>query len=79
VPDFFRTMWSHFHLEPSNTSIAQRIVDGASVAFGAFRHVANTTNRRFATPARVHLTSKDGAIAALLYEDTYAVAKAFGV
>lgn len=81
VSDFFRTMWSHFHLEQSNISLAQLIVDGDdAVAFGTFSHVASTTNRRFTTPACVHLIIKDGAITALhLYEDTYAIAKAFGL
>ena len=81
VPDFFKTMWSYFHTEQSELQIEQILVEGEdAVALGTFSHVANTTGVRFTTPVALHLQVKNGRVVRLyLYEDTYAVAKAFGV
>ena len=81
VPDYFRTMWSHFHLEKSNVKLDQLLIEGEdAVAFGTFSHVTNTTERPFSTPFALHVKIKDGAITTLqLYEDTYVVGRVFGV
>ena len=81
VPAYFHTLWSHFALEHSRAQIDKLLLDGEdAVALGRFSHVARTTGQAFSTPFAMHLTVKDGGITALhLYEDTYAVGKAFCV
>jgi ketosteroid isomerase-like protein len=81
VPEFLKTMWSHFRTDQSTASIDRIVVEGEeAVALGTFSHVANTTGRRFTTPVAMHLTVRDGRIVRVhLYEDTYAVARAFRV
>ena len=81
VPEFLKTMWSHFRTDQSTASIDRIVVEGEeAVALGTFSHVANTTGRRFTTPVAMHLTVRDGRIVRVhLYEDTYAVARAFSV
>jgi ketosteroid isomerase-like protein len=81
VPAHFRTMWSQFDTERSAAEIARVIVEGDdAVALGTFSHAANTTGRGWTTPVAIHFTVKDGRITRVhLYEDTYAVAQAFGI
>ncbi len=81
VPEYFKTMWSHFRTEKSQVQLDHLIVEGEeAVALGTFTHVANTTERQFSTPFALHFTVKDGRIFRVhLYEDTYAVGKAFGI
>jgi ketosteroid isomerase-like protein len=81
VPDYFRTLWSHLHLEMSQAKLDQLIIEGDdAIALGTFSHVAKTTERPFSTPFALHLKIQDGSITLLqLYEDTYVVGKAFGV
>jgi ketosteroid isomerase-like protein len=81
MPDYFRTKWSHFHLEKSQVKLDQLLIEsGDALALGTFSHVTNTTERPSNTPFALHLKIKDGAITALqLYEDAYVVGKAFGV
>ncbi len=51
-----------------------------AVALGTLSHVANTTGRRSTTPVAMHITVRQGRIIRVhLYEDTHAVAQAFGV
>jgi ketosteroid isomerase-like protein len=81
VRDFFETMWAHFDTDHSKLGLEQLLIDGEdAVALGSFSHVARTTGERFTTPVALHMRVKDGKVTRLyLYEDTYAVAKAFGV
>lgn len=81
VAGYFRTLWSHLHTEQSRVQIDQVLVEGDdAVALGTFSHVANTTGLRFTTPVAMHLSVRNGLVTRLhLYEDTYAVAKGFGV
>jgi hypothetical protein len=81
VADFFQTMWGHFHVDQSELQIEQLVVEGEdAVALGTFSHVAKSTGLRFTTPVALHLKVSGGLVTRLyLYEDTYAVAKAFGV
>ncbi len=74
-------MWSHFHVDQSELAIDQLIVEGEdAVALGTFSHVAKNTGSRFTTPVALHLRVSSGLVTRLyLYEDTYAVARAFGV
>jgi ketosteroid isomerase-like protein len=66
VPDYFHTMWSHFHLEKSQVKLDQLLMEGEdAVAFGTFSHVTKTTEQPFTTPFALHLKIKDGAITAL--------------
>jgi hypothetical protein len=57
------------------------VVEGEeAVALGTLSHVANTTGRRSTTPVAMHITVRQGRIIRVhLYEDTHAVAQAFGV
>jgi ketosteroid isomerase-like protein len=81
VRAFFETMWAHFQTDQSQLGLDQILINGEdAVALGNFSHVANTTGERFTTPVALHIRVKDGKVTRLyLYEDTYAVAKAFGV
>jgi ketosteroid isomerase-like protein len=81
VPEYLTTMWSHFHTDQSTASIDRIVVEGEeAVALGTFSRVANTTGRRFTTPVAMHITVRQGRIIRVhLYEDTDAVAQAFGV
>jgi ketosteroid isomerase-like protein len=81
VKDYFETMWAQFRTAESQLGIDQILIDGEdAVALGSFSHVAITTGERFTTPVALHMRVKDGKVTRLyLYEDTYAVAKAFHV
>ena len=81
VPEYLTTKWSHFHTDQSTAWIDRIVVEGEeAVALGTFSHVANTTGRRFTTPVAMHITVRQGCIIRVhLYEDTYAVARAFRV
>ena len=72
-------MWSHLHTEQSKVSLDQLMIEGEDAsALGNLGHATDTTP--FTTPFALQLRVKDGAITNLqLYEDTYAVANAFGV
>jgi hypothetical protein len=81
VAEYFSTLWAHLHTEQSRVQIDQVVVEGEdAVALGTFSHVAKTTGLRFTTPVAMRLSVRNGLVTRLhLYEDTYAVAKAFGV
>jgi ketosteroid isomerase-like protein len=81
VQEFFQTMWAHFDTDQSELGLEQILMDGEdAVALGTFSHVANSTGERFTTPVALHMRVVDGQVTRLyLYEDTYAVAKAFGI
>ena len=74
-------MWGHFRTDESRLGVEQLLVDGEdAVALGTFSHVAASTGRRLTTPVALHIRVKNGQVTRLyLYEDTYAVAEAFGV
>jgi ketosteroid isomerase-like protein len=77
VREYFQTLWAHLHTEQSKVSLDQLMIEGEDAsALGNLGHVTNITEQHYALQLRV----KDGAITNLqLYEDTYAVANAFGV
>lgn len=80
VPEYFRTMWAHFFTERTQIVAGPLLVDGEdAVQLGTFHHVARPEGRAFHTAFALHLTVRGGRIVGLhLYEDTYAVARAFG-
>jgi hypothetical protein len=79
VADYFRTMWPHFAPGKSTASVEKLIVSGGdAVMLGTFTHTVASTGRSFTTPVAMHLAVADGKIVRLyLYEDTWAVSKAF--
>lgn len=81
VADYFKTMWSFFEIEKSVVRVDQLLIEGMDgVALGVFNHVAKTTGTAFTTAFAMHIRVVGGRIVQLrLYEDTYAVAAAFGV
>jgi ketosteroid isomerase-like protein len=79
VAAFFRTMWPHFEPGKSTASVEKLIIaDNDAIMLGTFTHTAASTGRSFTTPVAMHLAVTDGKIVRLyLYEDTWAVSKAF--
>jgi hypothetical protein len=79
VADYFRTMWPHFEPDKSTASVEKLIVSGNdAVMLGTFTHTAASTGRSFTTPVAMHLAVEGDKIVKLyLYEDTWAVSKAF--
>jgi ketosteroid isomerase-like protein len=79
VASYFRTMWPHFVPGKSTASIEKLIVSGNdAVMLGTFTHTATSTGRSFTTPVAMHLAVDGDKILKLyLYEDTWAVSKAF--
>ncbi len=79
VADYFRTMWPHFESDKSTASVEKLIVSGNdAVMLGTFSHTAASTGRSFTTPVAMHLAVEGDKIVKLyLYEDTWAVSKAF--
>jgi hypothetical protein len=79
VAGYFRTMWPHFEPGKSTASVEKLIVSGDdAVMLGTFSHTAAGTGRSFTTPVAMHLTVEGEKIVKLyLYEDTWAVSKAF--
>jgi hypothetical protein len=79
VANYFRTMWPHFEPGKSTASVEKLIVSGNdAVMLGTFSHTAAGTGRSFTTPVAMHLAVAGGKIVRLyLYEDTWAVSKAF--
>ncbi|MFK4222042.1 nuclear transport factor 2 family protein [Streptomyces sp. NPDC019890] len=80
VPEYFKTMWSAFVPGTAETTIHNILVDGSdAVVLGRFGNTMEATGRRFSAPVAVHLTVENGRIVRLhLYEDTYAIAYAYG-
>ncbi|WP_210521155.1 nuclear transport factor 2 family protein [Hymenobacter terricola] len=81
VPEYFKTLWAHIYPEQTKVSLDNLIVEGEeAVALGSFSQVSNTTELAYTTPFAMHLTVQEGRIVRLhLYEDTYAVGRAYGV
>jgi ketosteroid isomerase-like protein len=79
VAEYFRTMWSHFVPGKSTANVEKLIISGNdAIMFGTFTHTAASTGRSWNTPVAMHLEVADGKIVKLyLYEDTWAVSKAF--
>ncbi len=79
VADYFRTMWPHFEPGKSTASVEKLVVSGNdAVMLGAFSHTAASTGRSWNTPVAMHLAVEGNKIVKLyLYEDTWAVSKAF--
>ncbi|MBD0256581.1 MAG: nuclear transport factor 2 family protein [Cytophagales bacterium] len=79
VADYFRTMWPHFEPGKSTASVEKLIVSGNdAIMLGTFSHTAASTGRSWNTPVAMHLAVDGGKIVKLyLYEDTWAVSKAF--
>ncbi len=79
VADYFRTMWPHFEPGKSTAQVGKLVVSGGdAIMLGTFSHTAAGTGRSFTTPVAMHLAVAGGQIVRLyLYEDTWAVSKAF--
>jgi ketosteroid isomerase-like protein len=79
VASYFRTMWPHFEPGKSTASVEKLVISGNdAVMLGTFTHTAVSTGRSWTTPVAMHLAVADGKIVRLyLYEDTWAVSKAF--
>lgn len=79
VPEYFRTLWTGLAAGQSVVTFDRILVDGEdAVLLAHFSHVAAPTGKRFETDVAMRLTVTDEKIVRLhLYEDTFAVAKAF--
>lgn len=79
MADYFRTMWPHFEPGESTAQVEKLIVSGNdAVVLGTFSHTAVSTGRAWNTPVAMHLVVDGGKITKLyLYEDTWAVSRAF--
>jgi uncharacterized protein len=79
IVDYLQTLWSNLVPGESSATIDKIITSNADAAvFGTFTHTAATTGRVFRTPIAFHLTTNAMKIIALqLYEDTWAVSKAY--
>ncbi len=79
VPAYFRTLWSALEPGQSIVDFDGILVDGEdAVLLAHFSHVAAPTGKRFDTDAVMRLTVSDDTIVRLhLYEDTWAVSRAY--
>jgi uncharacterized protein len=79
VAVYFRTMWPHFIVGKSESTLEKIIVqDNDAVVFAKFTHFVKSTGRGFETEAALHFTILEGKIVRMhLYEDTLAVSQAF--
>jgi ketosteroid isomerase-like protein len=79
VPEFLRTMWSHFVPGRSRVTVDHILVDGdEAVVFSDFEHTVASTGRVFETPTAMRIGVVDGRIVKMhLFEDTSAVSAAF--
>ncbi len=79
MPAYFRTLWGELEPGESTVDLDGVLVDGEdAVLLAHFSHVAAPTGKRFDTDAVMRLTVSDDTIVRLhLYEDTWAVSRAF--
>jgi ketosteroid isomerase-like protein len=79
VPEFLRTLWSHFVPGCSRVTLDRILVEGdEAVVFSEFEHTVSTTGRVFETPTALRFRVVDGRIVKMqLFEDTFAVSAAF--
>lgn len=79
VPEYFRTLWTGLEAGKSIVEFDRMLVDGEdAVLLAHFSHMAAPTQKRFDTDVAIRLTVTDGKIVRLhLYEDTFAVARAY--
>jgi len=80
VADHFRLIAEHHVAEESTATLTAVLVDGAdAVVLGEFHNTAKPTGRRYTAAFALHLTVQDGLITRHhVYEDSFAVARAFG-
>jgi ketosteroid isomerase-like protein len=80
VADHFRLIGEHHVPGESSARIDAVLVDGANaVVLGELQHTAKPTGRRYAAAFALHLTVVDGQVTRHhVYEDSLAVARAFG-
>ena len=80
VAEHFRLIAEHHVPEESTATLEAVLVDGAdAVVLGEFRNTAKPTGRRYTAAFALHLTVADGLITRHhVYEDSLAVARAFG-
>ncbi|HLU54912.1 MAG TPA: nuclear transport factor 2 family protein [Pseudonocardia sp.] len=78
--DHFRELAAHHVPGESDAHVHAVLVDGAdAVVLGEVAHTAKPTGRRYAAAFALHLTVADGLITRYhVYEDSLAVARAFG-
>jgi ketosteroid isomerase-like protein len=79
VPEFLRTLWSHFVPGRSRVTLDRILVDGEdAVVFSDFEHTVSSTGHDFQTPTALRFRVVDGWIVKMqLFEDTFAVSAAF--
>ena len=79
VPAYFRSLWTGLDTGKSIVDIDGILVDGEdAVLLAHFSHVAAPTGKRFDTDVAMRLTvSGDKLVRLHLYEDTWAVSRAF--
>jgi uncharacterized protein len=74
------TLWSHLFIEQARVVLDALLVDGEeAVQLGTFDHLTRPGARPFHTAFAMRLTVGNGLIVRMhLFEDTHAVALAFG-
>ena len=79
IVPYFRTLWENLVPGASTTEVRSVLVSGDdAVVLGSFTHTAASTGRRYHTPAALHFTAEEGKLVRLhLYEDTFAVSRAY--
>ncbi|MHA7262436.1 nuclear transport factor 2 family protein [Arthrobacter sp. TMN-37] len=79
VPEYFRTLWARLEPGKSVVDLDTVLVDGEdAVLLAHFSHMAVPTGKRFDTDVAIRLTVTNDKITRLhLYEDTFAVDRAF--
>lgn len=80
VAEHFRLLAEHHVPDESGARVDAVLVDGAdAVVLGEIRNTARSTGRRYTAAFALHLTVVDGEITRHhIYEDSLAVAQAFG-
>jgi ketosteroid isomerase-like protein len=80
VADHFRLIAEHHVPEESSATVTAVLVDGTeAVVLGEFRNTAKPTGRRYTAAFALHLSVVDGRVTRHhVYEDSLAVARAFG-
>jgi uncharacterized protein len=80
IAEHFRMLAEHHVPEESAAGVDAVFVDGAdAVVLGEIRNTAKPTGRRYTAAFALHLTVEDGQVTRFhLYEDSLAVARAFG-
>ncbi|MGI5221428.1 nuclear transport factor 2 family protein [Nocardia sp. CA-290969] len=76
----YRAIAGHHHPDEAGTVVERILVDGPdAVVLGEIRQTARTTGRAYRARFALHLTVEDGLITRHhVYEDSLAVAQAFG-